>query len=770
MDIFRSDELYNEFMVLQQRHEQVEREPFSLAHQFESLASAQHQLLNNINSNRPLSDTDSHAIRRLQIMFREETNTWRLTRSLLRDQIMAQGKGEQTLPCMDPISDEQRIANLYVIDDDIRRLQIVCDWLEANEFSELETDDKSVAMYLEAPIAWETTFFAMRTNKSPANISSMDPDAPISSNKSLAHEDREIEIKLLKFLFRFLRAGRLSEGQDLAQRVGYHWLSAILDGWLPYHQDEENAVVTGNKKRDVWKLTCFKASKMHGLTSYEKAILGVLGGNLKSVLPVCNSWADQLWARLRCSIDVQIEKALRSPEFVPQENRNLTSYPKEFYESYQDIQNIFESIDEKKIISPFKEETIYHVIQRHLILNNLDGLLEQLKDWSSRLEYEDNLVENREAVSPHFLRFYAHLVLFLRQVNLVPADDARGTKILESYIGQLTQQKSFESVAYYTNFLPSYNQILSYAKLLVTISEPEERKHCLSIASEYKLDIDEITQTVVEFILEEPSDQTPANPESTKTSQSDRRKIDSLDYLLYPEPKNYIAILHRGNALLRHFALQNKAEALKQVFLKLPTNLIKLVEHQWRLHTDKDIVPGLRNNIRELEGFSLLLEAQENLAQWSEWHRSKPEEPKKPANLAKFCINVNYEQRLKQYQSDMNLWEQLREVRTKSLVTKVNELCHFQDGWMVDIPTDGGKSDPEAARLRQMTELRKIYIPQMITICFNVLYLTNRYDDCLEISHLLADESLGLYNEFTKVQLRDYLDKISEVIKIMVKQ
>lgn len=765
MDIYRSYELYNQFKDIQQRNEQVESEPFSLAQSFESLASAQYKHL--IDHNRPLNDTDSYAIRRLRVMFREETNTWRLARSLLRDQILS--RGDPFVPCVNPTSDEQRIANLYAIDDNIRRLQIVCDWLEANEMTEIEADGKGIPIDLEAPHAWENTFFAMRTHKSPANISSMDPDAPISSNKSLAHEDRETEIKLLKFLFRYLRAGRLSEGQALASRVGYNWLAAILDGWLPYSQDEEHAEETGNKKRDVWKLTCFKASRMHGMTSYEKAILGVLGGNLKSVLPVCDSWADQLWARLRCSIDVQIEKALRDADSVPQENRNLINYPEEFYDSYQDISNIFKSIDNRKIPSPTQEETIYHVIQRHLILNNLNGLLEQLKDWCSVLEYEDNLAENREAISPHFLRFFAHLVLFLGQINLVGTDDSRGTAIVESYISQLIQQKSIESVAYYANSLPHNNQVRSYAKLLATISEPEERKRCLEIAITHKLDIDEITQTVVEFILEEPSEQTPANPDFTKTSQSDRRKIDSLDYLLYPEPKNYLAILHRGNALLRYFALQKKDEALKQVFLKLPMNLMRLVEEQWHELTGKDKTPSLKNNIRELEGFSLLLGAQENLAQWSEWHRSKPEEPKKPANLSKFCDNVNYEQSLKQYQADLNLWEQLREVRTNALVNKMEELCLFQDGWMVDLPAKDDRNVNQAQRLEQLAELRKVYIPQMITICFNVLYLTNRYDDCLKISHLLADESLGLYHEFTKVQIRDYLDKISEVTKVMVK-
>lgn len=38
------------------------------------------------------------------------------------------------------------------------------------------------------------------------------------------------------------------------------------------------------------------------------------------------------------------------------------------------------------------------------------------------------------------------------------------------------------------------------------------------------------------------------------------------------------------------------------------------------------------------------------------------------------------------------------------------------------------------------------------------------------MTHLLAHDDLKLYEEFTKVQIREMLDKIAEVAKIIVKK
>lgn len=822
------DDLYHSFIQIQNYSIKNPKEDdvAELADKYEITVEAHLQVLMNLKARRSLAEDDSHICKKLEVMLREERNSWRLAKALIKDQLLAEECSRCTLDSdrMDDsstngilhmshhdehsaytnphFSEGQMIDNFYEKNSEIRRMQAVTDWLELNARDDLdykEEEDK-VEFYSDGPTAWENTFHAMRANYhvdidiSDLDItvnpnarleicSEMDPDAPIRTKKSLVHMDKEVELRLFKHLFRFIRAGKLGEGQELAQRIGYHWLAGFLDGWLPYtdpNLDEENLgttaihqpadvkAVLGNKKRDIWKQSCFVSSKVHGLASFEKAILGIFGGNLKSVLPVCNTWADQLWARLRCSIDVKIESALR-PErdnnIVPQDNRYLTDHPQEFYDNYQDIQGIFKSIKELKILSAFKEETIHQAVQKHLILNDINGLLNQLEDWCRTLEYDDNLAQYNEAISPHFLRFFAHIVLLLRELQLVTADDPRGTKIIESYIGLLIQQKWIESVAYYTIFLPKDNQVVTFARLLATINDRKERKQCLNIAREARLNVDEITQTVVELIREEPSANLSFNAsmseiESTKITTCDKRKIDSLDYLLYLESKNYIAILHHGLILLRYFALQRKMDAVKETFFKLPENLSNCVEKQWTLHTNGDITPSIRNNLRELEGFRVILDAQEELTKWSEWHHKKPEEPKKPANLSKFCDNVNYEQRLKQYQQDLQIWTDMREIRTQSLSNKITEMLFFPGGWMIDLPTDEHSNEE---RLHQLRSLRKIYIPQMTSIWFNILHLAKCYEECLKISHFLVD--LKLYEEFTKEQVRDFLDKIIIVVK-----
>lgn len=844
------DDLYQQFIEAQENYmqqnlqqqqirkedpsegdQQIDDGAFELAHEFECLTNAHLQVLVNLKSRRSLSEDDAYICEKLVVMLKEERNTWRLARALFKDQLQTEGRHKQpdltqgsdqmndsgslsngshedSMIAINPgFSEEQIIGNFYVINDEVRRMQLVTDWLEANEAHDQNYKDEEdqVEFYSEGPIAWENTFHAMRAqyNIDIPNLDvtmnpnaglelcpAMDPDAPIRTKKSLAHTDKEVEIRLFKHLFKFVRAGKLAEGQELAQRVGYHWLSATLDGWLPYsdpnldeenlgtiaiHQPFEIRPVSGNKKRDVWKQTCFRSARIHGLTSYEKAILGVFGGNLKSVLPVCHNWSDQLWARFKCSIDIKIERALRNPKIVPQENKYLTDYPQEFYDNYQNIKDIFKSISELKIVSPFKEATIHQTVQKHMILDDIDGLLNQLEAWCRTLDYDNNLIENNGAISPHFLRFFAHVVLFLRELNLVTADDARGTKIIESYISLLIQQKSIENVAHYTTFLPGPNQTVCYAKLLATINDREERMHCLRIANESKLDVNEITQTVVELIIQEPNVQVNASLnasvaeiESTKTSSSDKRKIDALDYLLYLDEKNYVAILHHGNVMLRHFALQKKMDAVKETFLKLPADLSGRVENQWRVHSNRDITTSLKNNLRELDAFRVILEAQKELSEWSELHHKKPEKPKKPANLSRFCDNVNYEQRLKQYQQEMDHWRQLREVKTSELTDKISELFYFTGGWMKDLPSSDEMSNE--TRLKQLGKLRKVFIPQMITVYFNVLHLTLRYEECLKVSHLLTNDDLKLYEEFSKNQLRDLLDKISEVGKIVVKK
>ena len=69
--------------------------------------------------------------------------------------------------------------------------------------------------------------------------------------------------------------------------------------------------IEANPKRDLWKICAWTASDDEKQDSYWRASLGVLCGNLKPVLKVCETWEDYLWAYMRVMIDIRVESEIR---------------------------------------------------------------------------------------------------------------------------------------------------------------------------------------------------------------------------------------------------------------------------------------------------------------------------------------------------------------------------------------------------------------------------------------------------------------------------
>jgi len=220
--------------------------------------------------------------------------------------------------------------------------------------------------------------------------SSLDPDATFREQKELHDLDKEDENRLMKHIFKFLRAGRLDIGKKLAEDNGHHWLSACLDGWLLQHdafkdidflenQDQttsNNLNLEGNANRDLWKYACWSANKIKNdkRSIYEKAIFGILSGNVNAVLPLCSKWEDKLWAYFRTSVDAQIEYELRGTILNKQhasrnsgkickETRYSTDLPPEYWENSRKIIDIFKEVESKnKAEEVFVSEKCFYEI------------------------------------------------------------------------------------------------------------------------------------------------------------------------------------------------------------------------------------------------------------------------------------------------------------------------------------------------------------------------------------------------------------------------
>lgn len=117
-------------------------------------------------------------------------------------------------------------------------------------------------------------------------VSELDPDATLRQAKGLMNEDAENERKLLKQVFAYLRIGDIGLAQQVCRDSNNHWRAASLSG------------VSGKKEilNNHWRKMCFQLARQAQVDRYERAVYGVVCGDLDSVVPVCQTWEDQMWA------------------------------------------------------------------------------------------------------------------------------------------------------------------------------------------------------------------------------------------------------------------------------------------------------------------------------------------------------------------------------------------------------------------------------------------------------------------------------------------
>jgi len=132
-------------------------------------------------------------------------------------------------------------------------------------------------------------------------VSELDPDAPLRQAKGLTAEDEENERKLLKQIFAYLREGDIKGAQRVCRDSNNHWRAASLSGLA---QGKENL-------NNHWRKMCFQLARQPQVDRYERAVYGVVCGDLDSVLPVCQTWEDQLWAHFNTIHKWKLEEKSR---------------------------------------------------------------------------------------------------------------------------------------------------------------------------------------------------------------------------------------------------------------------------------------------------------------------------------------------------------------------------------------------------------------------------------------------------------------------------
>lgn len=324
------------------------------------------------------------------------------------------------------------------------------------------------------------------------------------------------------------------------------------------------------------ELVCYnKLSSAHNISStlyvnilliitgqYYRAIYSSLCGNVKQLLSVATSWQDGLWAYLKTLLDIKVEAEVRG--FMP---KAYTALPDDYWKGENTLEDIFDELEASKnpAISSQAKEPVNR-IQKYLILDEISTLMDDV----------DNMID-RKTCDTQFLRFLAHLMLFLRQIGKNLSVQAT-EKVLLEYVKVLMDFGDPVLVAFYTSTLSGEAQIKNYAQFLERVKDYDARKKCLNAAEDANLNVEAITKLVVENIRKKDNELESLDLKGELT-EADLEKINALDWLtFYPSQRE--EALWQTNALIRFFLTNGKLDAARKAFNKV-SNVTRI--HQFYL-------------------------------------------------------------------------------------------------------------------------------------------------------------------------------------------
>ncbi|XP_034172869.1 nuclear pore complex protein Nup107 [Osmia lignaria lignaria] len=729
------------------------------------------------------SKVETNEVSEEEISLQNERNTWRLIYCLYQNRInsinFTTAMEDDSEENNTYISEKVVIDNLFKTESYIREYQLIIDWLEKNA---LDDADKypTTEQFTDKTLAWENTVRQLLTYKDKDQIpfrssrplvSSLDPDAPIREGKPLHDLDREDDARLEKRMFIEVRCGRLQKAQALAEHCGQPWRAACLLGWIPNHDpnylnplSDTKLPIEGNPNRSLWKLCAWELCQDKRVGQFYRSIYASLCGNVQQMLQVASSWQDALWAYMKALLDIKVERDMR--DLVA---KSFTDMPEEYWKNEMYLEDVFKELHaSKNPIIRTQSNKPDHLIQKYLILDQIPKLMEEI----------ETMIDTKNC-DPHFLRFLGHLIFFFRQIGK-NTNDKVGDKVLLSYVRVLIEMDDPILIAFYTAMLPQEAQITNYASYLETIKDYEQRKKCLTAAEDANLNVEAITKLVVERIRSKDVDIDSADLKGAITD-ADIEKINALDWLIFYRSQREEA-LWQTNALIRYFLKNERIDAARKAFNKIPADTIESIVAEYptmegtltNLTITNNLSRRASSSIREYLCYKIYLDAQEGFAEWfSHYHHGKPTPLEELPPYATFTEKVAYEHKQAQYNAEMERWKTTMQHHTKAVKQLLYNVLLFPDGgWLVDSNNNGDEpcTPEEISRERQMEKLRELCIPKITLLLHSVMSEMNEHAGCIQLADILASEQYQLYKVFQKGRLREVFKKICESSLVLMDQ
>jgi nuclear pore complex protein Nup107 len=375
-------------------------------------------------------------------------------------------------------------------------------------------------------------------------VTQLDPDVITRQKRKLQPQDEYFERAIWLGCYELLRRGRsLAEIRDWCVERTEVWRAVSMSALPLSRKPDERQTGTNSLALLLWRRTCYSLARQGGTDDYERAVYGILSGDVKTVSPVCGSWDDfvfsQCNALLRSQFDNYVMK--RSPREATQSVTQLPVF--DAIQSHGDAATISEawlgSLETKPEIStealtPIKSlqaAILSDTLDRYIYNEGLVLGIQANQNEASRLIPDYNKSKTNVEADKYFsltdqngLRILVHVYLLLSSLGELEAGDTDANlrqsqeNALAAYISTLRLNSLVELLPLYCSKLQGDRAFYTLSRNVSKVVDTDERRMLLRIMEQLGMDI-------AEFVVFQPQSLLQEHPESLDAPTPDGLKL-----------------------------------------------------------------------------------------------------------------------------------------------------------------------------------------------------------------------------------------------------
>lgn len=270
----------------------------------------------------------------------EEAQTWDLLRRMLPLEYGQDETAQLKQHTKPSVQSRNQWWNDFMLSDSLAREQkVVLEWLQSSASQGPPVDDivshlqesaergdilahgwlhtrtkiklqKSVNGY-QGALDPRTFGFAESHLSSNTLVTQLDPDAITRQARKLETQDDFFERAIWLGCFEMLRRGySMAEIREWCSVRTELWRAASLAPLPLANPEDEDQPDFDPRSLVVWRRMCFSTARDGGTSDYDRAVYGLLAGDIASVEKVCESWDDLLFAHYNALLRTRFDSFL----------------------------------------------------------------------------------------------------------------------------------------------------------------------------------------------------------------------------------------------------------------------------------------------------------------------------------------------------------------------------------------------------------------------------------------------------------------------------